>query len=214
MDEKNKKLAALLDTGLIVIIRAESSGELKNVVIALREGGARFIEVTMTTPGALGVIEEVSKGLKDIVIGAGSVLDPETARAAILSGAEFIVCPTLNRDVITLCNRYSKIVVPGAFTPTEILTAWQVGASLVKVFPSIGGPSYIKAIKAPMPQISLVPVGGVNIENVADFVKAGASAVGVGGSLVKKEFLKEKNFTALTALSRKFIKTIREAKGK
>lgn len=211
--EKNKNLEILSDTGLIAIIRAKSSEELKEVVIALKEGGTRFIEVTMTTPDALKVIEEISKTLKDIIIGVGSVLDAETARAAILSGAEFVVCPTLNRDVIKLCNRYSKIVIPGAFTPTEILSAWEYGADLVKVFPtSIGGAPYIKAIKAPLPQISLVPVGGVDIENVADFIKAGVSAVGIGGNLVKKEFLKEKNFEALTSLSEKFIKVIKEAR--
>ena len=212
--EKNKSLQGLINTGLIVIIRAESSKELKEAAIALREGGARFIEVTMTTPNALKVIGEISKSLSDVIIGVGSVLDPETAKAAILSGAEFVVCPTLNRDVIRLCNRYSKIVIPGAFTPTEILSAWETGADLVKVFPSSGGPSYIKAIKAPLPQISLVPVGGVNIENVADFIKAGASAVGVGGNLVKKEFLERRDFTTLTQLCRKFVGAIRDAKDK
>ncbi|MCK4244998.1 MAG: bifunctional 4-hydroxy-2-oxoglutarate aldolase/2-dehydro-3-deoxy-phosphogluconate aldolase [Candidatus Omnitrophica bacterium] len=212
---KNINLEILRDTGIIAIIRAETSNELKEVVAALQKGGVRFIEVTMTTPNALKVIEEVSKDLKDVVIGVGSVLDAETARAAILSGAEFVVCPTLNKDVITLCNRYSKIVIPGAFTPTEILTAWEAGADLVKVFSSsIGGSSYIKAIKAPLPQISLVPVGGVNIDNVAEFIKAGASAVGVGGNLVKKEFLKEKNFASLTQLCKEFIDAIKEAKKK
>ena len=143
MDKKSEELKILSDTGLIAIIRAKSSEELKEVAIALKEGGAKFIEVTMTTPNALKVIEEVSKGLKDIIIGVGSVLDPETARAAILSEAEFVVCPTLDKEVISLCNRYSKIVIPGAFTPTEILSAWESGADLVKVFPSsIGGPAY------------------------------------------------------------------------
>lgn len=211
--EKNKNLQILSSSGIIAIIRAESSKQLKEVAIALKDGGAKFIELTMTTPNALKVIAEVSASLKDVIIGVGSVLDSETARAAILAGAEFVVCPILNKEVITLCNRYSKIVIPGAFTPTEILSAWESGADLVKVFPSsLGGSSYIKTIKAPLPQISLVPVGGVDIENVADFIKAGATAVGVGGNLVKKEFLKEKNFKALTSLSEKFIKVIKEAR--
>ena len=216
MDEKTKNLEILRQTGIIAIIRAEKFEQLIDIVSALNKGGIKFIEITITTPGALKVIETVSEKLKDkdIIIGVGSVLDTETARAAILSGAEFIICPCLNKDVITLCNRYSKIVIPGAFTPTEILCARENGADLVKVFPSIiGGSSYIKAIKAPLPQIDLIPVGGVNIDNVAEFIKAGATAVGVGGNLVKKEFLKEKDFSALTSLSKKFIERIEKAKG-
>ncbi len=212
MNKKEENLRLVSETGIIAIIRAESSAQLLKVALALKEGGIKVIEVAMTTPDALKVIEEISGKLKkEILIGVGTVLDSETARSAILSGAEFIVCPTLNKEVITLAHRYSKLVIPGAFTPTEILTAWEMGADLVKVFPAgTGGPSYIKALKGPLPQISLVPVGGVNLNNVADFIKAGAFALGVGSSLVKKEFLKEENFKGITDLSKKFREVIKK----
>jgi len=214
MNKKEENLRLVSETGIIAIIRAESSAQLFKVALALREGGIKVIEVAMTTPDALKVIEEISGKLKkEILIGVGTVLDSETARLAILSGAEFIVCPTLNKEVITLAHRYSKLVIPGAFTPTEILTAWEAGADLVKVFPAgISGPSCIKALKGPLPQISLVPVGGVNIDNAADFIKAGAFALGVGSGLVKKEFLKEGNFKGLTELSKKFREIIKRAR--
>ncbi len=210
---KEKIINLLNETKIISIIRAESSEELLNVAKALKEGGIKFIEVTMTTPGALKAIEEFCGEMEDVIIGVGSVLDPETARLSILSGAEFIVTPTLNFDVIKMCKRYSKVVIPGAFTPTEIINAWEAGADFVKVFPaSVGGPSYIKAIKAPLPQVNLIPVGGVNIDNVSDFIKAGASAVAVGSQLVKKEFLKEKNFEAIKNLAKEFVEKIKGAK--
>ncbi|MCK4401379.1 bifunctional 4-hydroxy-2-oxoglutarate aldolase/2-dehydro-3-deoxy-phosphogluconate aldolase [bacterium] len=206
MTDKTEKLKILEETGVIAIIRADNPDKLVDTASALKEGGIKFIEVTMTTPGALKAIENISKKVSGIVIGAGSVLDAETARAVFLAGGDFIVTPTLNKEVILLCNRYSKIVVPGAFTPTEIITAWECGADIVKVFPSsIGGCSYIKAVKAPLPQVKLAAVGGVNIDNAADFIRAGASVVGVGGSLIKKEYLKDNNFKEITSLSRKFI---------
>ena len=210
---KEKIINLLNETKIISIIRAESSEELLNVAKALKEGGIKFIEVTMTTPGALKAIEEFCGEMEDVIIGVGSVLDPETARLSILSGAEFIVTPTLNFDVIKMCKRYSKVVIPGAFTPTEIINAWEAGADFVKVFPaSVGGPSYIKAIKAPLPQVNLIPVGGVNIDNISDFIKAGASAVAVGSQLVKKEFLKKKNFEAIKNLAKEFVEKIKRAK--
>ena len=207
---KEKIINLLNETKIISIIRAESSEELLNVAKALKEGGIKFIEVTMTTPGALKAIEEFCGEMEDVIIGVGSVLDSETARLSILSGAEFIVTPTLNFDVIKMCKRYSKVVIPGAFTPTEIINAWESGADFVKVFPaSVGGPSYIKAIKAPLPQVNLIPVGGVNIDNVSDFIKAGSSAVAVGSQLVKKGFLKEKNFEAIKNLAKEFVEKIK-----
>lgn len=216
MNKKEENLKLMSESGIISIIRAESSTELFQVASALKEGGIKIIEVTMTTPDALEVIKEISGRLKEeILIGVGTVLDPETARSAILAGAEFIVCPTLNKEVITLAHRYSKVVIPGAFTPTEILTAWEVGADLVKVFPAgVGGPSYIKSLKGPLPQIPLVPTGGVSLDNVASFIEAGAFAVGVGSSLVKKEFLKERNFEELTEFSKKFREAVEKTKRK
>lgn len=209
---KGKIMNLLNETKIISIIRAESSEELLNAAKALKEGGIKFIEVTMTTPGALNAIEEFCGKMEDVIIGVGSVLDSETARISILKGAEFIVTPTLNFDVIKMCKRYSKVVIPGAFTPTEIINAWDSGADFVKVFPaSVGGPSYIKAIKAPLPQVNLIPVGGVNIDNVSDFIKAGSSAVAVGSQLVKKEFLKEKKFEAIKNLAKEFVERIKGA---
>jgi 2-dehydro-3-deoxyphosphogluconate aldolase/(4S)-4-hydroxy-2-oxoglutarate aldolase len=160
----------------------------------------------MTTPGALDVIRQaVSKFGSEVLFGVGSVLDPETARAAMLAGAQFVVCPTLNIKTIEICNRYSVPVMPGAYTPTELLTAWEAGATIVKVFPaSAGGPAYIKAVKAPLPQIRLAAVGGVDLNNTADFIRAGVDIVGVGGELVSQKLLDAKDFAAITERARGF----------
>jgi 2-dehydro-3-deoxyphosphogluconate aldolase/(4S)-4-hydroxy-2-oxoglutarate aldolase len=164
----------------------------------------------MTTPGALDVVRQATERYgADVLFGAGSVLDPESARAAILAGAQFVVCPTLNLKTIELCHRYSIPVVPGAYTPTEILTAWEAGADMVKVFPaSVGGPAYFKAIKGPLPQIKLVPVGGVNLDTTADFIRAGADAVGVGGALVSQKLLDAGDFAALTERARRLCQEV------
>lgn len=210
MKSKIENLQTILDSKVIAIIRADDSARLMDVVEALINGGIRALEFTMTTPGALDAIKATSERFGDkLLVGVGSVLDAETARAAILSGAEFIVSPIFKPELVTMANRYSKVVLPSAYTPTEVVTAWEAGADLIKLFPAdIGGPAYIKAIKAPLPQIPLVPVGGVNLDNAADFIKAGAVAVGVGGSLVKKEFLKSGDFEGLTNLCRNFMETL------
>jgi 2-dehydro-3-deoxyphosphogluconate aldolase/(4S)-4-hydroxy-2-oxoglutarate aldolase len=148
-----------------------------------------------------------------VLVGAGTVLDPETARAVILAGAEFVVSPTLNLGVIEVCRRYSKIVIPGTFTPTEILTAWEAGADIVKVFPAtVGGPQYLRDIKGPLPQIRLMPTGGVNLENTPDFIRAGAVAVAAGTSLVDKKAVKEKNYDLITETARKFVEAVKRAR--
>jgi 2-dehydro-3-deoxyphosphogluconate aldolase/(4S)-4-hydroxy-2-oxoglutarate aldolase len=148
-----------------------------------------------------------------VLVGAGTVLDPETARAVILAGAEFVVSPTLNLRVIEVCRRYSKIVIPGTFTPTEILTAWEAGADIVKVFPAtVGGPQYLRDIKGPLPQIRLMPTGGVNLENTPDFIRAGAVAVAAGTSLVDKKAVKEKNYDLITETARKFVEAVKRAR--
>ena len=172
------------------------------------------VEITMTSPGATEAIYKASKVLQGkAIIGAGSVLDPETARIAMLAGADFIVSPILNRDVIAMCKRYGKIVITGAFTPTEILTAWEAGADVVKVFPATKlGPSFIKDVRGPMPQVKLTPTGGVNIDNLGDFLKAGAVFVGVGSALVNKQDVAEKNWTHLAGLAADFVKTARAAR--
>jgi 2-dehydro-3-deoxyphosphogluconate aldolase/(4S)-4-hydroxy-2-oxoglutarate aldolase len=197
-------------TGVIAIMRTQSSEQLLQAADAIREGGVRAIEVTMTTPGALSVIEKaVGRYGADVLFGAGTVLDAESARAAILAGAQFVVAPTLNLDLITLCRRYSVPAVPGAYTPTEALAAWEHGASMVKIFPAgTGGPGYIKAIRAPLPQVELVPVGGVTIDNTAEFVRAGAAAVGVGSALISQKLLDEQAFPTLTERARRLIEEV------
>lgn len=197
-------------TGVVAIMRADNSDQLLAAADAAKAGGVNAIEVTMTTPGALDVINQAtSKYGADVLFGVGSVLDSETARAAILAGAQFVVCPTLDIKTIELCRRYSIPVVPGAYTPTEILTAWQAGADMVKVFPaSVGGPAYFKAIKGPLPQVALIPVGGVNLDNAADFVRAGADVVGVGSSLVNQKLLKNGEFKQITENARRFTEEV------
>lgn len=205
--EQMKRIEAC---GIVAIIRANSSNELIEAAAAIQTGGVDVIEITMTTPGALRVISDVSKHLGDaVLIGVGSVLDPETARAAMLAGAEFVVSPVTKNDVIEICNRYGKVVIPGAFTPTEILTAWEAGADYVKVFPSSGvGPSYIKDIKAPLPQIPLIPTGGINAENAADFIKAGSTALGVGSALVSNSIIESGDFNLLTERAENLISSV------
>ncbi|OGG52256.1 MAG: 2-dehydro-3-deoxyphosphogluconate aldolase [Candidatus Handelsmanbacteria bacterium RIFCSPLOWO2_12_FULL_64_10] len=206
-------LDRIIDCGVVAVLRADSSAELLNVASALREGGVVAIEVTMTTPGALKVIEEAAARMKDSIIGVGTVLDPETARAAILAGAEYIVSPTLHPGVIEMARRYSKIVMPGAFTPTEILTAWQAGADVVKVFPaSVGGPAYFKDVKGPLPQVRLMPTGGVDLTTTGAFIKAGACAVGAGSAMVDKKAVSAGKFDLITETARKFVEEVRKAR--
>ena len=216
MQDKSSNLEILLRQGVIAVVRAASSEEALKVVDALREGEIKTIEITMTVPGALKVMEEVTKKLgQDILLGAGTVLDAETARLSILAGAQFVVGPCLDLDLIRICQRYSKIVIPGAMTPTEILQAWQAGADLVKVFPAgnLGGPSYIKAIKAPLPQVLLNPTGGVNLDTTADFIRAGASVISAGSALVDKQAIEEANFQIITGKARKFVEEVRRGRG-
>lgn len=204
-------LQKVLDTGIVSIIRAKSGEQLVGVAQALYEGGIDVIEVTFTVPGVLDIIAAVKKQLGDrILLGAGTVLDTETARAAILAGAEFIVTPTVNPVVIQLCNRYSKVIMPGAFTPTEILTAWEAGADIVKVFPAeIGGPAFLKAVHGPLPQIRLLPTGGVNLETLPAFVKAGACAVGLGSALVEQKAVENGDFNRIRSLAGQYVELLR-----
>src|SRR5262245_9932061 len=183
---KEEQLQQVLDSGIVAIVRSPDSGQLVEVARALADGGVSVIEITMTVPNALDVLKQVRQALGDrVLLGAGTVLDPETARAVILAGAEFIVTPTLNLDVIRVCQRYAKVATPGAFTPTEILTAWEAGADIVKVFPAeVLGPAFFKAMRGPLPQIRLMPTGGVDLTTAASFLKAGACCLGVGSQLV------------------------------
>ncbi len=214
---KYEAIQYLLDKCIIAVVRADSGGDdLVRVVEAVAEGGVHCIEVTMTTPGALACIETAAERLRgaDVLLGVGTVLDAESCRLAILAGAQFVVTPTLALPVIEMARRYGKPVCCGAYTPTEILTAWERGSDLVKVFPaSVGGPDYIKAIKGPLPQIPLVPTGGVELDNIAAFLQAGASALGVGGNLVSKKLVAARDFAGLTANARAFAEAVRKARG-
>jgi 2-dehydro-3-deoxyphosphogluconate aldolase/(4S)-4-hydroxy-2-oxoglutarate aldolase len=213
--KKYEKLNLIRETGIVAIMRAKSSEQLIAAADAIKMGGVRVIEVTMTTPGALSVIEAAKKKYGDeVLFGAGSVLDPETARAAILAGAGFIVAPTLKLDVVALCNRYSVPVMPGCYTPTEILTAWEAGADMVKLFPaSVGGADLLKAILAPLPQVELVPVGGVDLNTAADFIRKGATALGVGSSLINQKLLDDGNMAELTRRAAAFIEEVKKGRG-
>lgn len=209
-------LQTILDTGVVAVLRAESPDKLIHVAQALAKGGVEAIEVTMTVPGALQVIQEASRKMADVaVIGVGTVLDAETARAAILAGAQFIVAPTLDVDVVRMAKRYGRAVCPGAFTPTEILAAWDAGADIVKVFPaSTGGPAYLDAIAGPLPQIRLMPTGGVSVDNTAEFIRAGACAVAAGGKLVDKRAIAEGDWDAISETARQMIDQVRKGRGR
>jgi 2-dehydro-3-deoxyphosphogluconate aldolase/(4S)-4-hydroxy-2-oxoglutarate aldolase len=212
---RDQTLKNMIDCGVVAVLRAKSSAELLDVSKALYDGGVTSIEVTMTTPGALKVIEEVAaKMAGQVIVGVGSVLDVETARAAILAGAEFVVGPVLKETVIEMAKRYSKVVIPGAFTPTEILRAWEAGADVVKVFPATAvGPKYFRDILGPLPHVRLSPTGGVTVENTGEFIKAGAVFVGAGTSLVDKKAVAEKRFSAITETAKKMIAEVRKARG-
>lgn len=208
-----ENLERILKTKIVAVLRATSGEKLVSVAEALLAGGVEAIEVTFTVPNALGVIEKTAKTLGDrILLGAGTVLDPETARAAILAGANYIVSPTLNLEVIKLCRRYDIMVMPGALTPTEILTAWEAGADVVKVFPSeITGPRYLKAIKGPLPQVRLMPTGGVDLNTATEFLKAGAVALGIGSSLVEPKWIETGDFKAIESRARQYVELVRQA---
>jgi 2-dehydro-3-deoxyphosphogluconate aldolase/(4S)-4-hydroxy-2-oxoglutarate aldolase len=204
-------LERVLDRCIVAVIRAESPDSLVDVAEALVAGGVEVMEVTFTVPRATQVLERVTEKLGSrVLMGAGTVLDSETARAAILSGAEFIVSPAVNLEVIELCRRYSKLVMPGALTPTEVLTAWQAGADIVKIFPSeLTGPKYIKALRAPLPQVRMMPTGGVNLDTAEDFLKAGSCALGIGSSLVEPKAVVSGDLKRIESLARQYVEIVR-----
>ncbi len=208
-------LNIIRETGIIAIMRAQSSGQLIAAADAIKLGGVRAIEVTMTTPGALDVIAKAKDRYgSDVIFGAGTVLDAETGRAAILAGADFIVSPTLNLDLVALCNRYGIPVAPGCYSPTEVLAGWQAGADFIKLFPaSVGGPGLIKAILAPLPQVRIIPVGGVNLDTAADFIRNGAVALGVGSSLVSQKLLDSGDLDELTRRAGAYVEQVRVGRG-
>jgi len=198
----------------VAVVRAASGELLADVAEALVAGGVDVLEITFTVPHATRVLEKVADRLGDkVLLGAGTVLDTETARAALLAGAEYLVSPTVNLDVIAMCKRYGKLVMPGALTPTEILSAWQAGADIVKVFPSeITGPKYLKAVHGPLPQIRLMPTGGVNLETAAAFLKAGACSLGIGGSLVDPQAIASGDLAKIESLAKQYVKIVRDTR--
>src|SRR6267143_4881649 len=211
---KESQLRQVLDCGIVAVVRSTESQQLVEVARALADGGVSVVEITMSVPNALDVLRQVRHALGDrVLLGAGTVLDAETARAVLLAGAEFIVAPTLNLDVIRLCRRYGKLVMPGAFSPTEILSAWEAGADIVKVFPAdVVGPAFFAALRGPLPQIRLMPTGGVDLNTAAAFLKAGACCLGVGGQLVEPKAVAERNFDRLRDLARQYVAVVRQAR--
>ena len=212
---KESQLRQVLDCGIVAVIRSPDSQQLVEVARALADGGVSVVEITLSVPNALEVLRQVRQALGErVLLGAGTVLDAETARAVLLAGAEYIVAPTLNLDVIRLCQRYDKLVMPGAFTPTEILTAWEAGADIVKVFPAdVVGPAFFKALRGPLPQVRLMPTGGVDLNTAAAFLKAGACCLGVGGQLVEPKAVAERNFDRIRDLARQYVAIVKQARG-
>ncbi len=205
-------LSRILDCGIVAVVRSEKPDQLIQVVEALARGGVTAAEITFTVPEADRVIREVRKALGDkIVLGAGTVLDTETARTAILAGAEYLVTPCTNVDVIRLAKRYGKVIMPGGFTPTECLTAWEAGADIVKVFPAdVVGTGFFKAMKGPLPQIRLMPTGGVDLNTAESFLKAGACCLGVGSSLVEPKAVAAGDFDRIEALAAQYVGIVRK----
>jgi 2-dehydro-3-deoxyphosphogluconate aldolase/(4S)-4-hydroxy-2-oxoglutarate aldolase len=207
-------LQRVLDAGIVAVVRAPDPTGLVEVIRALAAGGVTVAEVTLTVPNALDVVREATRALgEQVLLGAGTVLDAETCRDAILAGAEFIVSPTLNLDVIRVCKRYGKLVMPGAFTPTEILTAWEAGADIVKVFPAeVVGPAFFKAMRGPLPQIRLMPTGGVDLHTAADFLRAGACCLGIGSQLVDPKLVAGREFDRLRDRAASYVEVVRKAR--
>src|SRR5438045_1030944 len=208
-------LSAITEIGIVPVVRTNSAENALKAIDAIYQGGVRAAEITMTVPGAIRALEKAADRFGDtITLGAGTVLDPETARACMLAGAQFFVTPSLKVSTIEMVKRYSKVICPGALTPTEVLTAWEAGADVVKIFPAgnVGGPKYIKALKGPLPHIEMTPTGGVNLETAGEFLKAGACAVAVGGELVDAKSIKEGRFDIIQDRARQYLEVVAKAR--
>lgn len=211
--ERIKTITRMADEGIVAVIRAESKEQGLKIVDAVKKGGIKILEVTMTVPGAVDIIKEITEHYKndDVIIGAGTVLDPETARVCILAGAKYIVSPSLNTETLRLCNRYRIPVIPGVMTVKEAIESLELGAEIIKVFPgSAFGPGIIKAFKGPIPQGNFMPTGGVNLSNAKDWIKAGAVAVGTGGDLTKGA--KNGDYELVTKTAKEFVEAVKSAK--
>jgi 2-dehydro-3-deoxyphosphogluconate aldolase / (4S)-4-hydroxy-2-oxoglutarate aldolase len=212
---RQQTLSFILETGIVPVVRTATAEGAIKAIEAIYRGGIRAAEITMTVPGAIRALEKVADQFGDkIVLGAGTVLDPETARACMLAGAEFFVTPSLKISTIEMVKRYSKVICPGALTPTEVLAAWDAGADIVKIFPcgNVGGAKYIKALKGPFPHIDMIPTGGVNLETAGDFLKAGACAVAVGGELVDAKTIKEGRFDIIEERAKQYLAAVAKAR--
>jgi len=212
---RQQTLSSIIDIGIVPVVRTSTAAGAIKAIEAIHRGGIRAAEITMTVPGALRALEKVADEFGDkIVLGAGTVLDPETARACMLAGAEFFVTPGLKISTIEMVKRYSKVICPGAMTPTEVLAAWDAGADIVKIFPcgNLGGAKYIRALKGPFPHIDMIPTGGVNLETAGDFLKAGACAVAVGGELVDAKTIKEGRFDVIEERARQYLAAVAKAR--
>lgn len=212
---KDQVLSFITEIGIVPVVRTATAEGAIKAIDAIYRGGLRAAEITMTVPGAVRALERVADQFGDkIVLGAGTVLDPETARVCMLAGAEFFVTPSLRTSTIEMAKRYSKVICPGALTPTEVLAAWDAGADVVKIFPcgNVGGPKYIKALKGPFPHIEMIPTGGVNLETAGEFLKAGACAVAVGGELVDAKSVREGRFDVIEERARQYLAVIARAR--
>jgi len=208
-------LSFITGIGIVPIVRVASAESAVKAVEAIYQGGVRAAEITMTVPGAIHALEKVADRLGDkMMLGAGTVLDPETARACMLAGAEFFVTPALRLATIEIAKRYSKVIFPGTLTPTEVLTAWEAGADAVKIFPcgNMGGPKYIKALKGPFPHIAMIPTGGVNLETAGDFLKAGACAIAVGSEMVDAKTIQEGRYDVIEDRARQYLACVAKAR--
>jgi 2-dehydro-3-deoxyphosphogluconate aldolase / (4S)-4-hydroxy-2-oxoglutarate aldolase len=213
--DKQRVRDRIMEIGIVPVVRASSPREARMAADAVCEGGIPIVEITMTVPGAVEVIRELTKsGSSEILVGAGTVLNAEAAHRCLDAGAEFLVSPGLNLQVVKLATTEGKLMIAGALTPTEIMTAWEASSDFVKVFPcgQVGGPKYIKALKGPLPQIPLVPTGGVNLNTAAEFIEAGAAALGIGGELVQAEALKSNKAELIVENARKFLAIVKQAR--
>lgn len=214
---KEQIIAKLREIGLVPVLRAESEEQALGIASAIAAGGVTVLEITMTVPGAIRVMSRLTKERPEILVGAGTVLDAETARMCMLEGAQFVVSPALNLKTIEMCHRYSIPVLPGALTPTEVVTAWQAGADVIKVFPAsaLGGAKYLKSLKAPLPQVEMIPTGGVSLATAKEFLEAGSFALGVGADLVDTKAMAEGKPEKITESAKKYLEIVREfRKGK
>src|SRR5213080_276707 len=213
--DKQRVRERIVEIGIVPVVRASSPREARMAADAVCEGGIPIVEITMTVPGAVDVIRELTKsGSSDVLVGAGTVLNAEAARRCLDAGAQFLVSPGLNLEVVKLAGAERKLMMAGALTPTEVITAWEAGSDFVKVFPcgQVGGAKYIKALKGPLPQVPLVPTGGVNLNTAAEFIEAGAAALGIGGELVQADALRSNKPEVIVENARKFLAIVTKAR--